>query len=162
VQDRARASIGVSPPCSAFPEETSTCQAAGLGLGLSSSATSSGTAAPWLRTAGKTHGSISATAHRLLQPQVRTRPTAHRLGLPRWNFYVLAVDDDPDARELVRSPEQAGAEVTVTRSVAEAISSIAARVPDRHRRHRDAPGHGFDFVQQLRATPAWSRSLSSR
>jgi len=73
-------------------------------------------------------------------------------------LYVLAVDDDPDARELVMTVlRQAGAEVAVAPSVPEAISAIAARAPDVVIADIAMPrATGFDLVQQLRATPSWS------
>jgi len=73
------------------------------------------------------------------------------------HLYVLAVDDDPDARELVAVVlNQAGAQVTSAASVREAIASIESRLPDVVISDIAMPhATGFDLVRQLRATPEW-------
>jgi PAS domain S-box-containing protein len=75
------------------------------------------------------------------------------------DLYVLAVDDDPDARELVMTVlRQAGADVTVAPSVPDAISAIAARAPDVVIADIAMPrATGYDLVQQLRTTPSWCK-----
>ena len=71
------------------------------------------------------------------------------------NLYVLAVDDDADARELVMTVLlQAGAQATVASSVREALAAIEARVPDVVITDIAMPhATGFDLVRQLRASP---------
>ena len=73
------------------------------------------------------------------------------------NVYVLAVDDDADARELVAAVlHQAGAQATSAASVREAIASMESRMPDVVITDIAMPhATGFDLVRQLRATPRW-------
>jgi CheY-like chemotaxis protein len=73
------------------------------------------------------------------------------------NLYILAVDDDPDARELVMAVlHQAGAQVTVASSVREALVAVESRVPDVVITDIAMPhATGFDLVRQLRASPQW-------
>lgn len=74
------------------------------------------------------------------------------------HLYILAVDDDPDARELVTAVlTRAGAEVTSVASVREAIASIDGRPPDVVITDIAMPhATGFDLVRELRADPRWS------
>jgi len=73
------------------------------------------------------------------------------------HLYILAVDDDPDARELVAAVlTRAGAEVTSVASVREAIASIDGRPPDVVVTDIAMPhATGFDLVRELRADPRW-------
>ena len=73
------------------------------------------------------------------------------------NVYVLAVDDDADARELVAAVlSQAGAQAVSASSVREAIASMESRLPDVVITDIAMPhATGFDLVRQLRATPQW-------
>jgi PAS domain S-box-containing protein len=69
---------------------------------------------------------------------------------------VLVVDDDPDSRQLLkRLLEDCGAQVTMTGSVLEALSSIDRDrfdviVSDIGMPHRD----GYDFIRELRSRPS--------
>ncbi len=66
---------------------------------------------------------------------------------------VLAVDDEPDARDLVRAVlEQHGAAVTVAASVAEAIGALHERTPHLLVADIGMPGEdGFALIRRLRA-----------
>jgi len=69
---------------------------------------------------------------------------------------VLAIDDDADARELVRRVlEGCGARVVVVASAAEGLASAAARRPDVIVCDIGMPlEDGYDFIRALRARPA--------
>ena len=154
-----------------FRQETSdvTREHAGLGLGLSLvrhlAELHGGTVIAESR--GKTHGAtftvrlplIGVQAGPPVRPATRADSTQPPDALPHilQNLYVLAVDDDPDARELVTAVLiQAGAEVTSASSVREAIASIESRLPDVVITDIAMPhATGFDLVRQLRATPQW-------
>ena len=73
------------------------------------------------------------------------------------HLYILAVDDDADARELVMTVlHQAGAQVTVASSVREALAAVESRMPDVVITDIAMPhATGFDLVRQLRASPQW-------
>jgi CheY-like chemotaxis protein len=73
------------------------------------------------------------------------------------HLYILAVDDDPDARELVMAVlHQAGAQVTVASSMREALVAVESRVPDVVITDIAMPhATGFDLVRQLRGSPQW-------
>ena len=70
---------------------------------------------------------------------------------------MLAVDDDPDARELVMTVlHEAGAQVTVAASVREALAALESRLPDVVITDIAMPhATGFDLVQQFRSSPEW-------
>ena len=80
------------------------------------------------------------------------------------HLYILAVDDDADARELVMAVlHQAGAQVTVASSVREALAAIDSRMPDVVITDIAMPhATGFDLVRQLRASPQWCEIPISR
>jgi CheY-like chemotaxis protein len=73
------------------------------------------------------------------------------------NVQVLTVDDEQDAREMVATVlSKAGADVTSTASVREAIGVLETRIPDVVVTDIAMPhASGFDLVQQLRADPRW-------
>jgi PAS domain S-box-containing protein len=153
-----------------FRQETSdvTREHAGLGLGLSLvrhlAELHGGTVTA--ESAGKTHGATFTVRLPLIGVEVsRQRSAAGDAAKPTeslphvlQHLYVLAVDDDADARELVSVVlERAGAQVTVASSVREAIAAIASRLPDVVLTDiAMAHATGFDLVRQLRATPEWS------
>ncbi len=135
-----------------FRQETSdvTREHAGLGLGLSlvrhlaelhggtvtaeSARQGAGRDVHGATAAHRRPGQPPAAAQTPAMPRQPTEPLPHILQ----HLYVLAVDDDADARELVSAVlQRAGAQVTVAMSVREAIAAIgvaAARCrPDRHR-----------------------------
>ncbi len=68
---------------------------------------------------------------------------------------VLAVDDDPDAHELVSTAlRAAGAHVRTAASVAEACGRLADEIPDVVLTDIGMPGaSGFDLLAQIRADP---------
>jgi PAS domain S-box-containing protein len=153
-----------------FRQETSdvTREHAGLGLGLSLvrhlAELHGGTVTA--ESAGKTHGATFTVRLPLIGVEVsRQRSAAGDAAKPTeslphvlQHLYVLTVDDDADARELVSVVlERAGAQVTVASSVREAIAAIASRLPDVVLTDiAMAHATGFDLVRQLRATPEWS------
>ena len=156
-----------------FRQETSdvTREHAGLGLGLSLvrhlAELHGGTVTA--ESGGKTQGAtftvrlpLIGVAGRRAQldstAPTRGTPTGSAAAHPAEHLYVLAVDDDADARELVAAVlQQAGAQVTVAASVREAIAAIASRLPDVVMTDIAMPhATGFDLVRQLRATPLWS------
>jgi CheY-like chemotaxis protein len=69
---------------------------------------------------------------------------------------VLAVDDEPDARELIRRLlEGCGAEVVTATSAAEAMTQMDRRVPDVLLSDIGMPGEdGYDLIRRIRARPA--------
>jgi PAS domain S-box-containing protein len=73
------------------------------------------------------------------------------------NLPILVVDDDADALELVSTVlRQAGADVSVARSVSDALAALEARplhvvVTDIAMPHAT----GFDLVQRIREDPRW-------
>jgi signal transduction histidine kinase len=69
---------------------------------------------------------------------------------------VLVVDDQPDARDLVRRLlEERDAEVTTAASAAEAMKEIRARPPDLLLSDLSMPEEdGFSLIRRLRALPA--------
>jgi signal transduction histidine kinase len=73
------------------------------------------------------------------------------------NVHVLTVDDEQDARELVAAVlSKAGADVTSTASVREAIGILETRIPDVVVTDIAMPhASGFDLVQHLRSDPRW-------
>ena len=68
---------------------------------------------------------------------------------------ILAVDDEPDTRELLRQGlEFLGAKVKVVGSAAEAIDSLRGSVPDILISDIGMPGtDGYDLIKQVRALP---------
>jgi len=68
---------------------------------------------------------------------------------------ILAVDDEPDTRELLRQGlEFLGAKVKVVGSAAEAIDSLRGSVPDILISDIGMPGtDGYDLIRQVRALP---------
>ena len=68
---------------------------------------------------------------------------------------ILAVDDEPDTRELLRQGlEFLGAKVKVVGSAAEAIDSLRGNVPDILISDIGMPGtDGYDLIRQVRALP---------
>ena len=68
---------------------------------------------------------------------------------------ILAVDDEPDTRELLRQGlEFLGATVKVVGSAAEAIDSLRGSVPDILISDIGMPGtDGYDLIRQVRALP---------
>jgi PAS domain S-box-containing protein len=162
-----------------FRQETSdvTSEHAGLGLGLSLvrhlAELHGGTVTA--ESTGKTHGAtftvrlplvgvqMARQFNKLNKPTMLAMDAADSTQLPDApphilrNLYVLAVDDDPDARELVAAVlDQAGAQVTRASSVREAMASIESRLPDVVITDIAMPhATGFDLVRQLRAMPLW-------
>jgi PAS domain S-box-containing protein len=69
---------------------------------------------------------------------------------------VLAVDDEPDTRELLKAGlGQCGAEVIAVGSAAEALEAIAAAVPDLLISDIGMPEEdGYDLIRQVRELPA--------
>jgi PAS domain S-box-containing protein len=69
---------------------------------------------------------------------------------------VLAVDDEPDTRELLKAGlGQCGAEVTAVGSAAEALEAIAAAVPDLLISDIGMPEKdGYDLIRRVRELPA--------
>ncbi|HEV2881582.1 MAG TPA: ATP-binding protein [Pyrinomonadaceae bacterium] len=68
---------------------------------------------------------------------------------------VLAVDDEPDTRELLKvGLGQCGAVVTVVGSAAEALEAIAAHVPDLLISDIGMPGEdGYELIRRVRQLP---------
>jgi CheY-like chemotaxis protein len=68
---------------------------------------------------------------------------------------ILAVDDEPDTRELLKQGlEYCGATVKVAGSAAEAIDALMSFVPDILISDIGMPGtDGFDLIKQVRALP---------
>ncbi|HEY4423447.1 MAG TPA: PAS domain S-box protein [Pyrinomonadaceae bacterium] len=68
---------------------------------------------------------------------------------------ILAVDDEPDTRELLKQGlEFLGAKVKVVGSAAEAIDSLRGSVPDILISDIGMPGtDGYDLIRQVRALP---------
>jgi PAS domain S-box-containing protein len=68
---------------------------------------------------------------------------------------ILAVDDEPDTRELLKQGlEFLGAKVKVVGSAAEAIESLRGNVPDILISDIGMPGtDGYDLIRQVRALP---------
>jgi CheY-like chemotaxis protein len=66
------------------------------------------------------------------------------------------VDDEPDARELLRMGlEQCGAVVTVASSVDEALEAMTTNVPDVLISDIGMPGQdGYELIKRVRALPA--------
>jgi PAS domain S-box-containing protein len=78
------------------------------------------------------------------------------VGLPQLaGLRVLAVEDEPDARDLVRSVlETAGCVVTTAGSVLEALVAIEREVPDVLVSDIGLPGEtGYDLMRRVRALP---------
>jgi CheY-like chemotaxis protein len=73
---------------------------------------------------------------------------------------VLAVDDEPDTRELLRvGLEQCGAEVTLAGSTAEALMAIMDVVPDLLISDIGMPdADGYELIKRVRALPVESAS----
>jgi PAS domain S-box-containing protein len=153
-----------------FRQETSdvTREHAGLGLGLSLvrhlAELHGGTVTA--ESGGKAQGSTFTVRLPLIGVQVGRQFAADGVdtsappeALPHilQNIYVLAVDDDADARELVMTVlHQAGAQATVAASVREALAAIESRVPDVVITDIAMPhATGFDLVRQFRASPQW-------
>jgi PAS domain S-box-containing protein len=156
-----------------FRQETSdvTREHAGLGLGLSLVRhlveLHGGTVIA--ESLGKSHGAtftvrLPLIGAEMIQPTdappsdaIAPTPSPDALALMLQGFYVLAVDDDADARELVATVlSQSGAQATIASSVPEAIQSIGSRVPDVVITDIAMPhATGFDLVRRLRSTPAW-------
>jgi CheY-like chemotaxis protein/nitrogen-specific signal transduction histidine kinase len=69
---------------------------------------------------------------------------------------VLAVDDEPDAAQLVkRLLESCGARVVTASSAAEALDLVVRRRPDMILSDIGMPGEdGYDFIRKVRALPA--------
>jgi CheY-like chemotaxis protein len=68
---------------------------------------------------------------------------------------ILVVEDDPDARDLLRTTlELVGARVTVAGTVQEALAALEARLPDVVVSDIGMPGEdGYALVRKLRARP---------
>ena len=68
---------------------------------------------------------------------------------------ILAVDDEPDTRELLKQGlEYCGANVKVVGSAAEAIDALTSSVPDILISDIGMPGtDGYDLIKQVRALP---------
>jgi CheY-like chemotaxis protein len=68
---------------------------------------------------------------------------------------ILVVDDEPDTRELLKTGlENCGANVRVAGSVAEALASIAAVLPDILMSDIGMPGEdGYDLIRKVRSLP---------
>jgi signal transduction histidine kinase/CheY-like chemotaxis protein len=75
---------------------------------------------------------------------------------------VLVVDDEPDARELLRSIlEQCRADVTTAGSAAEALDHIRRRAPDVLVSDVGMPGEdGYALIRAVRALPAGAGGLT--
>lgn len=74
--------------------------------------------------------------------------------MPRLDgVHVLVIDDEPDARELVRRVlANCGANVSMAGSVAEAMAAVTAESPDVIVSDIGMPGEdGYAFIRQLRA-----------
>jgi CheY-like chemotaxis protein len=71
------------------------------------------------------------------------------------NLHVLVIDDEPDARELVRTIlERCGAKVTVAASGADGLRAIAMHMPDVVVTDIEMPEEdGYTFVRRLRELP---------
>jgi len=69
---------------------------------------------------------------------------------------ILVVDDEPDARDLIRAGlENCGARVVVAASVDEALSAIDVQIPDVLISDIGMPGKdGYDLIRKLRSLPA--------
>jgi PAS domain S-box-containing protein len=78
---------------------------------------------------------------------------------PLAGLHVLAVDDDADARELLRLAfRQAGAEVTVAESARAALAALEATAPDVLVSDIGMPdGDGYDLLERMRAAERGSR-----
>ncbi len=153
-----------------FRQETSdvTREHSGLGLGLSLvrhlAELHGGTATA--ESAGKAQGATFIIRLPLIGVQAGRQFAAENSGVPHppealphilQNLYVLGVDDDPDARELVMTVlHEAGAQVTVAASVREALAALESRLPDVVITDIAMPhATGFDLVQQFRSSPEW-------
>jgi len=68
---------------------------------------------------------------------------------------ILALDDEPDARSLLRAVlEDCGCRVTTCASVSEAMHALASERPDVVLSDVGMPGaDGYEFIRQLRALP---------
>jgi CheY-like chemotaxis protein len=77
-------------------------------------------------------------------------------GRPLAGVRVLVVDDEPDARQLVRRVlTECGAEVTVAQSAAEAVGLVEALRPDILVSDVGMPGQdGYDLIRQVRSRVA--------
>jgi CheY-like chemotaxis protein len=66
---------------------------------------------------------------------------------------ILVVDDEPDARELLKMGlENCGAQVTTAASAAEALAAIKDRIPDVLISDIGMPGEdGYDLIRRLRS-----------
>jgi CheY-like chemotaxis protein/two-component sensor histidine kinase len=91
----------------------------------------------------------SSTGLRQSRPEGLERPK-HLEGLS-----VLVIDDEADARELVRVIlEECGCRVRTCASVAEAMQALSSELPDVVLSDVGMPGEdGYDFIRQLRALP---------
>ncbi len=78
---------------------------------------------------------------------------------PLAGVHVLAVDDDADARELLRVAfQQAGARVTVAESARAALAAIEAAAPDVLVSDIGMPGgDGYELLESVRAVERGSR-----
>lgn len=88
-------------------------------------------------------------------PDVSGRGSAAHEGPSLAGVTVLAVDDEPDARGLIRRVlEDCGAHVVLAASVAEALERVAADRPDVVLSDIGMPVEdGYDFMRKLRSLP---------
>jgi len=117
------------------------------------------------RSEGEGHGStfiVSLPLAPIRQGGQREHPTASKAApfdgskVNLLGIHVLVVDDEPDARALLkRVLLECGAEVTVAGSAAEALAEITRRNPDVIVSDIGMPGRdGYQFIRQIRALPA--------
>jgi PAS domain S-box-containing protein len=99
-----------------------------------------------------------------LAPLRASRPTPPESAAPSQEFSfpaelaklkILVIDDEPDARELVRAVlERAGAEVMLASSAAQALEVVRSHKPDVIVSDIGMPGEdGYTFIRNLRALP---------
>lgn len=92
---------------------------------------------------------LSASGASLPPPELAAKPERQLCGA-----YILVIDDDPDARELLEILlERAGAEVALAESAAKARELLRARQPDVIVCDVGMPEQdGYGFMRQLRAS----------
>jgi PAS domain S-box-containing protein len=153
-----------------FRQETSdvTREHAGLGLGLSLvrhlAELHGGTVTA--ESSGKEQGStftvrlplVGARADRALESRLEADAVLDERPDVLKGVEMLAVDDDPDARELIATVlQQAGAVVRSAASVREAIDLLDAERPDLVITDIAMPhATGFELVKRMREDPRWS------
>jgi PAS domain S-box-containing protein len=153
-----------------FRQETSdvTREHAGLGLGLSLvrhlAELHGGTVTA--ESSGKEQGStftvrlplVGVRADRALESRLEADAVMDERPDVLKGVEMLAVDDDPDARELIATVlQQAGAVVRSASSVREAIDLLDEERPDLVITDIAMPhATGFDLVKRMREDPRWS------